>query len=242
MKKFFRPGRRTVVFAAVVFILAMLARMPASLVTLALPQEIRLQNVEGTLWNGKASAAGINGMLVQERLAWQFRPQALLSARLQWDVSGRFADRNSRLAAILGAGGIVFSGADITLPLEPLATLDPKLKPLQLGAVLRATAKTIAPGNRWDAAVTIERLFSALAPQGELGNYRLDLRGEPGGKGTWQLATVSGVLQAKGSGTFDAQQSVGKGQITLVPQNQMPGLTPALSALPKAGEGYQIAF
>lgn len=237
------PGAwRMLPFVAGIFILFLIVRLPVSFVTLVLPPEIQLRNIEGSFWNGQASAIGVGGMLVQERVSWSFLPRALLDAKLAWAVGGRLADRTSRLELAIRPGGAELNGVDLVLPLEPLAALDARLKPAQLGAVLRVTAKSLRMRSPVVASVAVEYLFTPLFPQGELGNYRLDCKGNADGKGDWQIATVNGLLQVVGKGTFDAGQSKISGQLTLTPRSPIPGLSPLLDSLPKAGDGFTMSF
>jgi hypothetical protein len=53
---------------------------------------------------------------------------------------------------------------------------------------------------------------------------------------------VSGVLRVAGSGAFDVGQSKVSGRLTLTPQSPIPGLSPLLESLPKAGDGFVMAF
>ncbi len=241
-----RPGRRTLIVVALLLVAFAVVRAPASLVTLLLPPTIQLRNVEGSFWNGQASAVGLGGVIVQEQVEWRFRPQALLGARLVWAVSGRFADQASRFTLALRPGAAELKGVSLVLPLEPFAALHAKLKAAQLGAVLRIDAKALSVGAPVAATVAVDQLFTPLVPQGVLGSYRLDLNrevdGTGKGKGSWQVSTGSGNLQVAGQGAFDS--GVGKigGQLTLTPQTPMPGLTPVLSSLPKVGDGFQLAF
>ncbi|MDR2788231.1 MAG: type II secretion system protein N [Candidatus Accumulibacter sp.] len=234
-------ARRAFLFAAGVFLLALIVRLPASFVALALPGEIQIRNVEGSFWNGRASAVGVGGMLVQERLSWRFQPRALLDARLAWAVDGRLADQTSRLELAVGARGAALNEVSLALPLEPLAALDARLKPAQIGATLRVTAKRLSMDSPFAASIAVEHLFSPLVPV-ELGSYRLDCKGASGGKGEWQVVTVGGVLRVAGQGTFDAVQSRVDGRLTLTPQSPIPGLSPLLASLPRAGEGFLVSF
>ncbi|MDR1936303.1 MAG: type II secretion system protein N [Candidatus Accumulibacter sp.] len=244
MKRRLPVSWRTLLLVAGVFILALAVRLPASLATLLLPPEIQLREVEGSLWNGRASAVGVGGMLVQEQASWNFLPRALLEGKLAWTVGGRLADRTSRLELAIRPGGVELNGVSVALPLEPLAALHAQLKSAQLGAVLRVSAKNLDLSGRspMAASVAVEHLFTALYPQGDLGNYRLDCKADGAGRGDWQLATVSGVLRVSGKGTFDAGQSKVNGQLNLAPQSPLPGLSPLLASLPKAGEGFVVRF
>lgn len=235
-------NRKALLAVAVVFIVMLLLRAPASLISLALPNTISLQNVEGSLWHGKASALGLNGALVQEQLRWDFLPQSLLHGSAKWQLGGQWASQNSRATGEIGLGGIKLSDLELIAPLEPIATLSEKLKPAQFGALLHLATKAIGPHQKTEATLNIEHLFTPLAPKGELGNYRADVLLEPNGQGNWQISTSSGDLQITGSGTFDLPRKANKGQIVFSSPNPIPGLAPLLSKLPKSGDQYVMSF
>jgi hypothetical protein len=235
------PIRRVFPWAGL-FVLALIVRLPASFATLALPEEIQAREVEGTLWNGRASAIGVGGVLVQEQVSWNFLPRALFDAKLAWRIGGRLAGETSRLELALRPGGAELNGVSLALPLEPLAALHPQLGSAQLGAVLRVTSKSLSLNAPAAASVAVENLFTPLSPQGKLGSYRLDCKGNDASKGDWQIATVSGVLRVAGSGAFDVGQSKVSGRLTLTPQSPIPGLSPLLASLPKSGEGFLVTF
>jgi hypothetical protein len=107
--------------------------------------------------------------------------------------------------------------------------------------VLRVTANSLSVNSPFAASVAIEHVFSPLSPQ-EFGSYRLDCKSASDGQGDWRIATVNGVLQVTGKGTFDAGQSRVNGQLNLTPQLPIPGLSPLLAILPKAGEGFALTF
>jgi general secretion pathway protein N len=216
-------------------------RAPVSLITLVLPPQVQLKNVEGSLWNGRASAIGLGGMIVQERVSWAFRPQALLSGRVEWLFSGRFGERVSTLTVGLGSGGADLGKASVYFPLEPFAALDPRLKALRLGATLQARVASSRPPNR--ATLAIDGLFSPLVPQsGPLGSYLLELDAAQDGAGSWGLRPLSGVLAATGQGKIDVRRGQFSGQLLLNPLSPLPGLSPALSLLPRGDSGYLISF
>ena len=235
-------SRRFLVSAFALFAADCVLRAPASLLTLILPPSVQLRNVEGSFWNGQAAAVGVGGLLVQEQVAWRFRPQSLLTAKLEWTISGHLAERDSSLMLSVRPSGVELAGVSVVVPLEPFAALHPRLKPAQLGALLHATAKSLRPHAPMAAMVNIDQLSSPLVPQSELGSYTLALDAAADGKGTWRIAPVSGNLQITGQGQFDAGQSQIHGQVVLTAKTPMPGLTPVLAALPKVGEGYQLAF
>ena len=238
-----RLARRAVVMALLLFALFAVVRAPLSLITLWLPPTVALKNVEGSLWNGSASAVGVGGMIVQQRVEWHFRPQTLLSGALTWAISGRFGEQSSRVNVALGAGGIELSEVNVFLPLEPLAALHPKLKAVQLGALLHATASRLSSRAPIKAALDVDRAFSALVPQaGPLGSYRLELEAGTDGKGKWTLTSAPGGLSATGQGQVDLRRAQVGGQLVLTPSAPIPGLSPVLTQLPRAGDGYLVTL
>lgn len=235
------PSRRHLIAALLVFAASCVLRAPLSLITLALPPQVQLRNVQGSIWKGGASAIGLDQMIVQERIEWHFRPQAVLSARLEWLVSGRFGPAASTLTFALGRDGPVLGQVSVHLPLEPFAALHPKLKALRLGATLHASAPSSQPPGA--AALQIDGLFSPLVPQsGALGSYLLELTVAPDGSGRWGVRSLSGVLAATGQGKLDLKRRQFNGQLVLNPLSTLPGLSPALSQLPRSDAGYLISF
>lgn len=237
MKPLFFSGRRVWISVAIVFAAFCLVRAPASLFAGLLPPGVGLQHVEGSVWHGKAAAVGIGGVLVQEGVEWAFLPASLSGAALEWAVTGRFADRPSRLNLAVRPSGVEVRGLDVVAPLEPFAALYPKLKPVQLGGTLHATA-----GGTGAIAVDIRRVFSALMPRTGFGDYRLDIDATRDGTGKWRLATTAGKLTVDGEGVFDAASSAIKGRVVITPQESEPGAASMLSAFVREGEGYRIEF
>ena len=237
------PARRAVLMALFLFALFAVIRAPLRLVTLWLPPSVALKNVEGSLWNGSASAIGVGGMVVQERVEWRFLPRKLLAGELSWALGGRFGEQRSRANVALGAGGAELSEVSVFLPLEPLAALHPKLKAVQLGALLQVTASRLNARAPIKAAIDVDRAFSAQAAQaGVLGSYRVEVDVGADGKGRWSLTSASGLLGATGQGQIDTRRAQVDGQLVLTPSAPIPGLTPALSQLPRSGSGYLIAL
>lgn len=238
-----KPSRRTLLVGMVAFVVFCLVRVPVSLVSLFLPANIQLQHVEGTLWQGKAAALGLNKQIISERLEWSFLPAALGKARLEWLVTARFAGKSGQMNVGVGFDGPALKNVDLFLPLEPLLAQHPQLKGLRLGGEAHVQAAQLKPGSKAEARVQIEGLFSALVPQqGVLGSYRIEADMQENGSGNWRLVSLAGILQAEGRGDFNINQGKIGGKVTLTPQAPIPGLSPALSALPASGQGYQLSF
>jgi hypothetical protein len=238
-----RIPRRIVITALALVGMFCVVRAPLSPITLFLPAVIQLKNVEGSLWNGRASAVGVGGMIVQEAVAWHFAPPSVLSGTLAWRLSGRFGDKTSELRLAWRPGGAELDSVSMFLPLAPLAALYPQLKAAQLGALLHATTAHLSPRAPTRVAVDVDQVSSALIPQaGQLGRFRVDVDVAADGKGNWTLSSLPGLLAATGQGQLDVNRSHIDGQVVLTPSAPIPGLSALLAQLPKAGEGFLIAL
>jgi len=236
-------SRRLVLMALAFFALFCVVRAPLSLVTLLLPETVQLKNVEGSLWSGRASAVGVGGMIVQQGVEWSFRPQALLSGTLMWSINGRFGGKTSRMNVALRATGAALSEVSVFLPLEPFAALHPQLKTAQLSALLHASASRLSANAPMKVAVDVDRVFSARVQQsGQFGSYRIEVDLAADGKGRWMLSSSPVLLAAVGEGQLDVNRQLVNGRLVLTPSAPIPGLSPLLSQLPRAGDGYLISL
>lgn len=231
--------RRLLIMALALVALFVVIRAPLGLLTRWLPKTIALKDVEGSLWAGRAAAIGVGGTIVQQQVEWNFQPQALLSAHLAWAVSGRFGDQRSRLNLALRASGAELSELSVHLPLAPLAALHPKLKPLQLSALLHVSASRLSARTASKATIDVAGLFCALvASSAPFGPYRIEVDAAADGHGRWTLSSSPGPLGASGQGQFDVNRAQLGGQLLLTPSAPIPGL----ALLPRAGDAYLITL
>jgi len=236
--------RKYLIIPAFVILLLLVAslRLPVAIAALLLPQSVSLQGASGTLWNGEASALGLNGMVVQQRLNWQFQPAALLGANLVWQVNGEYRDDKSRLQLKAGLSGFEARQISLALPLEPLAGLAEKMKGLKLGGLIQLETDSVSLKSGTKLTGKLENLSSGLTPSANpLGNYRFNLDVPANSAGTWQISTVGGVLKASGQGSADLRANKVDGAIHLqVDEGELLSLKPVLALLPKDDKGYVI--
>jgi len=236
-------SRRLLILAFIAFAAFCVLRAPVSLLTLFLPHDVQLKNVEGSLWNGRASAIGQGELIIQERVDWRFHPQTLLAGRLEWAISGRFGEKSSALTLVLRPNGAELSEVSLYLPLEPFIAQNPRLKAVRIGALLHATTHRVARNVPVSASIDVDGLFSPMVPlASQLGNYRFDLELDAAGKGTWRATTLAGILAVSGDGSLDTKAQQIAGKLVLTPSTTLPGLSPALSQLPRSGDGYLVSF
>lgn len=108
---------RAIAVGVVLFLVFLVARAPAGLVRLLVPEEapVGLFELDGTLWTGTGSLV-IDGQPVG-RLGWSFRPVTLLSAGVGYDLAliGDHLDISGRVKA--GPGGTTTTlGGEIGAP------------------------------------------------------------------------------------------------------------------------------
>ena len=236
-------ARNRLFIALPVFFVACVFDAPASLFTLALPPQIQIKNVQGTIWNGRASALGVGTIVVQEHVEWRLNPLAMLTGRMEWLLTGWYGKRSSTLSVRMGVDGMALQNVNIYLPLEPFAALHSRLNSLGLGATLHASAQRLGVQQRSRATLDVDGLFFVQLPQsGQLGSYQLELDADESGSGKWGLRSLSGIVAATGHGTFSTKRFQFNGQLTLNPHSPLPGLSAVLSRQPGNDAGYQVSF
>ncbi len=170
------------------FIICLLVYLPASQVVgrLTLPNTVRISGVSGTIWNGQAQMAMING-LPMKNLEWQIHPLSLLWGTLSADIkAGNLRDAND----------IAFEG--------PVAVNVFSLHPIESSGFL-----LFLPANRVLAQVPLPLPVDA----GGRFRVRLDMLAfgpkcdELHGFGDWLNATVAGTKGPIDFGNYTAELS-----------------------------------
>ena len=171
------------------------------------------------------------------------RHRLTLAGRLEWAIGGRFGDKSSGLTLALRPSGAELIEVSLYLPLEPFIAQHPRLKAVRIGALLHATTSRIARNVPASASIDVDGLFSPMVPlASQLGNYRFDVDLDAAGKGAWRATTLAGILAVSGGGSLDTNAQQIAGKLVLTPSTTLPGLSPALSQLPRSGDGYLVTF
>lgn len=228
-----------------VFLGFALVRFPVALAAGFLPATLQLTGGEGTVWQGRASALGLGGMVLQQDIAWQLHPQSLLRGQLVWEIKGKFATESSRLTLAISPSTLELRDVQVALPLEPLLNQDAKLKPLRLGGMLKLNSAAFTPQRPSELSVRLENLFSALVPTiGALGNTEIKLATQNQQAATWSARPMDGALAINGEGTLDLKRGKVAGKLAFKPDNNLAGsLRPILSLLQQGQNGeYTLAL
>ncbi|WP_027469408.1 type II secretion system protein N [Deefgea rivuli] len=237
--------RRIAIGAAVLFacVLILLIRMPVSALNWILPKDVSLVQASGSIWDGKASAVGWQGVVLQQNLNWQFDAKAVLAGTLAWQLRGEAQGAASQARAVLGWRGIALENVDVTVPLEGVFRAIPQVANWGLGgrAQLRSTRLSKQVGD--SAELVLDPIFSQLVPAlMPLTALRVQFYVIDGGT-KWQV-TPAGASAIAVTGQGELQwQGAAHGTINLKPEeNVRQQLAPLLLQVPATSEGYQIKF
>jgi general secretion pathway protein N len=168
-----------------VFIVVLIATLPASLVASHLPAGLSAENVGGSVWNGGADLVRLRGAPLGA-LSWSFEPLALASGRLAYriELGRRDGSVRGRVAATLGG---TLEGENLDLDL-PLAALDRGPPGNAWQGQLKGHMVRIRLEHGWPTALVGQFTVAALQPPGAnrtLGSYAIDF--DPGASSTSQL-------------------------------------------------------
>jgi general secretion pathway protein N len=167
---------------------------------------IEFIDTTGTLWHGTARArvGTPGGPLVIERLEWRYRPAALASGRIAFDLDVQANAGNAQLALARGFTDWEVRDLQAQVSAQILATFLPLAATWRPEGSIRAAAPALTWNERemhgtltldWkDAAV-------ALSEVRPLGSYRVEAVGD-GGVAQLNATTASGPLRISGKGQF----------------------------------------
>ena len=222
----------------------MLALVPARFVVsrIALPPELVLREVDGTVWSGHAAASWSSGgtTVSLESVRWHWRPLALMSARMAYDVEahGKGIAAHARVARGLASSSV--EGLELHADAASVATMIPLASAWQPAGHFDVASPSLSWNGReligraqaqWsDAALAI----SSVRP---LGTYVLKLDGA-GGPARVTLATTQGALRLSGDGTLEGLQRFAFTGEARADGPQASNLTPVLDLLgPRRPDG-----
>jgi general secretion pathway protein N len=236
-------------FIVLALLLVLIVRMPVAMLQTVLPSSVSLVQTSGTLWDGRASALGLEGIAIQQNLRWQFEPKALLAGQLAWQLNGQAAgsEANSQARLVLGVRGAALENVDVTLPLEGVLRTIPKIASWGLGGTAQLRSARLSKQAGGSAELTIDPLFSQLVPAlSPLTTLRANLVMNDGGA-NWTISPAgASAITVNGQGALQwlAGGRVGsQGEINLQPDEKVKQqLAPLLLQIPATANGYQIKF
>jgi general secretion pathway protein N len=180
------------------------------------PDTVTLAGIQGTLWSGRAGAASVGGLTVQN-LRWRVRPWPLFVGRLSADVEARLPDGfvSARVSA---------SPATVLLTDVRASTSIPALRDVLPVSGVRgqasATFSELRLENGWPTTAVGELRLGQLEaapfiPNGQqlvlLGDYLVEFQPsatpEGGIAATFKDSNASGPLEVAGTLVLDARRA-----------------------------------
>ena len=178
------------------YLAALLATAPARLLLAWLPEQVRVADVAGTLWSGRAGPLQAGGGPRIERVEWEWRPSGLLLGRMEYKVEVKAFGGHAGFDAGLGPfGGPVLEKVQGAWPAASIGPLLP-VKGIALGGRLEVALERLVLEEGWpveiegslhwrDAALVSPfsfRLggFQAVPALAEDGRLRLDISDDGG--------------------------------------------------------------
>ncbi len=243
MRKIIQQRGLWISIAGLFLLLILVLRMPVSTINWFLPSNVSVVQPQGTIWYGRASAVGLEGVVLQQNLRWAFLPKALLTGQLAWQMQSEALDTHNQARVFVGFGGVALEQVDVTLPLEGIFRAIPQVAQWGLGgrATLRSAHLSKQVGAQ--AELLLDPVFSQLVPSlMPMTTLRAQLAVVADGA-TWQISPAgASAIAVNGQGQL-AWQGAAHGTINLNPDEKVrQQLAPLLMQVPATAEGYQIKF
>ena len=236
--------RKIIIVLLVIFsLLIFIARIPVRTIGWFLPNTVSLVQANGSIWDGRASALGLQGVVLQQNLSWQFEPKALLRASLAWQIRGEALGAANQARLVLGLRGAALENVDLTFPLEGVFRAIPKVANWGLGGTAQLRSARLSQQVGDTAELVLDPIFSQLVPTlTPITALRVNLNVIEGGA-HWQISPAgASAIAVSGSGNLK-WQGAAQGTINLKPDEQVrQQLAPLLLQVPATADGYQIKF
>jgi len=202
--------RSALILAALVFVLTVLVRLPASVLLSHTPVALQCSGASGTLWRGSCGTLAFGPRSVRE-VRWTLHPGPLLRARIALDLSSLDPDATGQGHVEWRPGGeLLIERLNALLRPPQTATLMPAgwSGSMQL-AIERAHVRD---GHLVELAGTLDlRELQLRAPRTALGSYELLIAPDTGTGGPGDAPMVGTLRDLEGPLSL-------QGQMRLTPQ------------------------
>lgn len=206
--------RIALILAAIIFVITLLVRLPASVLVSRLPTDVACDDPSGTVWHGTCDQLRADGISVAG-VTWTLHPVPLLSLTLSADLSS--ADPNAGGSAhieVQRTGDANISALHFSMPLTPAMHLLPAASSATLILALPSARIHAQHLAALQGSVTLLQLRSTN-PTAELGSYEMQFAPAVAGADmVGQLRdlngplVVSGQLRLQPSGAFEINGTV----------------------------------
>ncbi|RJG51612.1 type II secretion system protein N [Motilimonas pumila] len=224
---------KLILMCIVAYLVFLVVKMPASFALQFLPESsgVKLSNVSGSIWQGRASSAFIRGETI-DGLEWQIKPFNLFWGSLAADV--KFGSRQG----IAGEGGVSYglSGAsasdlNITMPASKAMKYITLPMPIKASGMLDLTLHSASQGTPFCSDLDGVLFWTDADVKGPMGQIAL---GDPKVKLGCDQGGLTGIIDQKS----DHLNLNAKAFLADVAQYRVEGeLTPGKSLDPKIAQG-----
>lgn len=196
--------RKLLLIGAATLLLGLVVMFPARVAYhWFVPDEVRLSDIDGTIWNGRAATADISGLYLSD-LRWSFRPLSLFRARLAYtltaDPAGGFLEADAA-ASFLGTVYIDTLNAAL-----PLAALQGAVRIDDVAGDLSLQLSDIRIENGLPrqavGRIAIANLVVRALATAPLGDFEADIQTTDGDI-IGSVSDVRGMLKVAGTVTLD---------------------------------------
>jgi len=165
-----------IVIGAVTFFAGALLLFPARVAyNWFVPDTVRLNGIQGSVWNGKV-IEGTAGGVYFTNLTWNFKPLALLTGKAVFDTSINTTGGPIRMSFGVGPGGSL-SMKDVVGNLS-LSAIHPALQANRINGMLSIQLQSLVVKNGWPTeivgSVGVGNLVAGELGPDSLGNFRAE--------------------------------------------------------------------
>ena len=197
---------------------------------------VRIQQTEGTLWNGNGDLVvkGAGRERLQTRIAWELQPVWLFTGKLQVRLSSQSSDPALNATIRVGYHHLSIQEVDAKLPVGVVGLFNPAFALMDPTGRLQITTPQMTlttAGLEGDMQLTWLAAGARLGGLSEIGDYRLQVNGR-GPKAELRIETLRGDVNITAQGVWQTQ---GAGLLhltgTISPGSREPALLPLLRTL-----------
>jgi hypothetical protein len=195
--------KSAIYLGAAIFVLTVLVRLPAAVLTLLLPAAIHCQAPSGTLWQGSCGELRSGAVEISD-VRWTLHPLALLRARVAVEVQSDDARASGRAHLTLRSNGdFDIQSLNATLPMQGGLSLMPAGWSGTVEVVIQQASVQGGHLTALQGAATVRQLHSDHPPS-DLGSFELDFpttsdtdarAAAPGGVAPSAAAPMVGTLR-----------------------------------------------
>lgn len=208
---------------------------------------VRIQQSEGTLWNGSGNLViqGTGRERMQTRIAWELQPLWLFAGKLQLRLSSQNSDPALNAKIRVGYHHLSIQEVEARLPVGVIGLFNPAFALMDPTGRLQITTPEMtltSTGLEGGMQLTWLAAGARLGGLSEIGDYRLVVNGR-GPKAEFQIETLRGDVGIAAQGEWQTQ---GDGLLhltgTISPGSREPALIPLLRTLNAQKNGGQYTW